>query len=109
MHLAMSGLRAVETRRPWVRATNNGISAVLDAAGRVTVGLVRDGRDRNVAGALRAEVPLSGLTSLYVRIGDAFAWLMAVAGGCLVALAARRGRAQAVAEGPSRPPRRRRS
>ena len=34
-HLALSTFRAVETRRPLARAANNGISALIDASGRI--------------------------------------------------------------------------
>ena len=34
-HLALATLRAVETRRDFVRATNTGVSAVIDALGRL--------------------------------------------------------------------------
>ena len=34
-HLRQAQLRAVETRSPLVRAANNGISAVVDAGGRI--------------------------------------------------------------------------
>ena len=35
-HLVAAAFRSVETRRPQVRATNTGISAVIDAAGSIT-------------------------------------------------------------------------
>jgi apolipoprotein N-acyltransferase len=37
IHLALAKLRAVEHRRYLVRATNSGVSAIVDAAGRVVV------------------------------------------------------------------------
>jgi apolipoprotein N-acyltransferase len=36
-HLALAAFRAVETGRPLIRATNTGISAVVEPSGRVTV------------------------------------------------------------------------
>ncbi|MEB2286337.1 MAG: apolipoprotein N-acyltransferase [Polyangiaceae bacterium UTPRO1] len=35
LHLQAAAFRSIETRRPQVRATNTGISAVIDAAGRI--------------------------------------------------------------------------
>lgn len=68
-HLSMLSMRAVETRRWIVRAANTGISAVIDACGRVvsrtplfeTTWIV----DR---------VPRLGVDSFYTVHGDLFAW-----------------------------------
>jgi apolipoprotein N-acyltransferase len=87
MHLAICGFRAVETRRPFARAANTGISSILDATGRAVHRLTRNGRDREIAGLLQAEVPLSNMRSLYVSIGDAFAGLISAAAAALLALA----------------------
>ena len=73
LHLAMASLRAVEHRRSLVRATNSGISAVIDPAGRevARTGLLT--REN-----LRASVVLLDETTLYTRWGDWFGWLCAV-------------------------------
>jgi apolipoprotein N-acyltransferase len=85
LHLALARLRAVEHRRFMVRATNSGVSAVIDPAGRIvaSTGLL-------TTETLRAEVhPLEGST-VYARLGDWPGWLSAA----IVALAlARRRRA----------------
>jgi apolipoprotein N-acyltransferase len=91
MHLAMCAFRAVETRVPWVRSTNTGVSAIIDATGRVTAKLTKGGRDRLIQGALKAETPLGNLASLYVRIGDAFVLILCVASFVLLAFAWRTG------------------
>jgi apolipoprotein N-acyltransferase len=67
--------RAVESRRPVIRSTTTGISAVIGPDGSIVSSLGEGER-----GILRAEVPLTdeGLT-LYTRIGDAFAILCALA------------------------------
>lgn len=65
-HLEMTRLRAVETRRWLVRASQSGVSAVVDPRGRIVAALPYDAR-----GALRALVtPLRGVTP-YARWGDA--------------------------------------
>jgi apolipoprotein N-acyltransferase len=67
-HLAMSVFRAVETRRPLVRAANTGISAFVDTRGRVTrkSGLFREA-------VLLSEVRPSHIPPpLYARWGDVF-------------------------------------
>ena len=56
-HFLVNIFRAVETRRPVIRAANNGISAVIDPWGRV---LAR--KDLNECGVLKVKVPVySGL------------------------------------------------
>ena len=64
-HLAAAMYRAIETRRPLLRATHTGITAGLDAEGRVVARLPRD-----VPAVLALDVvPGAGLT-LYTRLGD---------------------------------------
>ncbi len=65
-HLQMARLRARETERPLLRATNTGISAVIGARGEI---LARS--PRGAVHVLRAEItPHQGATP-YVRYGDA--------------------------------------
>jgi apolipoprotein N-acyltransferase len=72
-HLAGVVLRAVETRLPLVRSTSTGVSAIVDASGAVVAALPAD-----EPGVLAAAVPRGAPgASLYVRIGDAFAWTCA--------------------------------
>lgn len=61
-HLAFSSLRAVETRRFFVRAANTGISAVVDPAGRVVSSLGPGRRSY-----LYARVALGGPRTFYSR------------------------------------------
>lgn len=73
-HLAISVLRAVELRRPVLRAANTGISAIIAPSGEI---LAR--AELNTRAVLRAEVPLplGAYNSFYVRWGDWFAWVCA--------------------------------
>ena len=70
--MAFSRLAAIATGRSIVRATNSGISAVLGPDGREVARLVVGGLDREVAGTLRADVPIPRVAertsnTLYVR------------------------------------------
>jgi apolipoprotein N-acyltransferase len=68
-HLKIARMRAVENRRWVIRATNDGITATIDPAGRVTERL-----EAYTTTAARAHYSYeSGLTP-YTRFGDWFAW-----------------------------------
>ncbi len=69
-HLAAASLRAVENRRVLVRATSDGLSAIIDARGAV----VRTAPAR-VPAVLTATVATYRATSFYTRNGDVFGWL----------------------------------
>ncbi len=56
--MAFSHMAAIETGRSMVRATNAGITAVIGPDGRDVERLVVVGKDRMVAGTLRAVVPI---------------------------------------------------
>ncbi len=103
-HLAICRFRAIECRRAAARSVNMGISAVIDANGRVlapqelprsdplidadfhvwTVPIQRDGmvelpvsqwhNYKKVAGVLLATVPIDNRVSLYARWGDWLPW-----------------------------------
>lgn len=75
MHLACAIYRAVETGTPLIVAANGGLSAVIDASGRV---IAQSPRMEEYV--LIADVPLRrrGEATPYVRHGDWFA------GGCLI-------------------------
>jgi apolipoprotein N-acyltransferase len=68
--LQIAGLRAIENRRPLLRATPTGDSAVIDAHGRV----LASSRGRG-AEVLEATVHPSHARTLAQRIGDGPAWL----------------------------------
>jgi apolipoprotein N-acyltransferase len=80
-HLQISRLRALETGRPMLRATNTGATAIIDARGRVTAQL-----PFATEGVLDGEVQGHTGDTPYVRYGDAPA-LAAVAALLLAAAA----------------------
>lgn len=73
IHLVMAQLRAVEHRRYVVRATNSGVSAVIDSAGRVVARTGLLTREN-----LRATVRMLDGTTVYTRAGDWPGWAAAV-------------------------------
>jgi len=68
-HLKLVRMRAIENRRWIVRATNDGITAVADPAGRVTERL-----EPYKESAARARFSWMRETTSYTRHGDWFAW-----------------------------------
>ncbi|CTQ34551.1 apolipoprotein N-acyltransferase [Jannaschia rubra] len=64
-HLASARMRAVEEGLPVVRAANTGISAVIDAEGRI-----RDRLGMERTGIIDAELPAARPPTLYARLGD---------------------------------------
>ena len=82
-HLTIARMRAVENRRFLVRSTNDGITAVIDPAGRIRA---RIPPFREVAAIL----PFGRIqaTTFYTRHGDWFAW-SALAAGIALSLFAR--------------------
>lgn len=70
MHLACDVFRAIEARRPMVIAANGGISAWIDAYGRIRAQSPRQKPD-----VIIADVEIRHVDSLYMRYGDWFAGL----------------------------------
>jgi apolipoprotein N-acyltransferase len=80
-HLALSVFRSVEHRLEMVRAVNTGVSAHIDAAGRVRSLLPAVDPETDPAPTkLLVEAALLDRGGLYAHVGDLFAWL------CLAAL-----------------------
>lgn len=71
-HLAMAVFRAVENRRPLIRAANTGISAFISPFGKIWA---RSGLFRQAA-LVRDIRPVSNSLTLYTRFGDVFALFM---------------------------------
>src|SRR4029077_1083824 len=76
-HLAMAALRAIENRRWLIRATQTGISAVIDPHGRIVSETAFD-----APAILRATVQASNVLTPYERWGDAVAWAAIVSTLC---------------------------
>jgi apolipoprotein N-acyltransferase len=68
-HLHQARVRAVEEGLPLVRAANNGISAMIDAHGRVLHRL-----DLNVRGVIDSRLPSALPPPPYARFGDGIFW-----------------------------------
>jgi apolipoprotein N-acyltransferase len=89
--LAMAVFRAAELRRPVVLASNNGISAVIAAGGRI-----RDRTEADRRTFLLAEVPLGSGATLFSLVGEWAAWALGAV-GTVLALRSRRRSSPAAA------------
>jgi len=81
-HLALSVFRAVESRTDLVRSVNTGVSAFVDASGRVmSRSYAVDPHIHPVpmTGHLGSVVLMEGGHTLYAVAGDLFGWLCAIA------------------------------
>ena len=81
-HLAGYVFRAIESRRPVVRAVNTGISGFVDSSGRI-VALVeheQTGQNKMITGTAHMQVLVDKRRSLYSLMGDLPAWLCVAAG-----------------------------
>jgi apolipoprotein N-acyltransferase len=100
-HLQAARWRAVELATPVARAANTGISALIDARGRILArGVQGDPAGSRVDGFLIGQVPLGTRITLYARIGDVFAWAAFAMGlAALIASYFRRKGPQAAEQG----------
>lgn len=71
-HLVLASFRAIEHRRPLVRATNTGISAIVDPVGRIGRRTAQWTR-----AALTGNIPLMQGRTIYAVFGDWLGWLCA--------------------------------
>jgi apolipoprotein N-acyltransferase len=79
-HLEMARLRAIENCRFLLRATNDGITAVIDPYGRVIARL-----PRHRSAALVGRFDYLARRTFYTQHGDVFAWLCVAAAAALLA------------------------
>ena len=70
-HLNQAAYRAIEEAVPMLRDAPTGVSAVIDARGRILGKLGLGER-----GAIDADIPKAAPLSLYAQVGDLFFWLM---------------------------------
>ncbi|MCG9740194.1 apolipoprotein N-acyltransferase [Shewanella insulae] len=64
-HMEIAQMRAIELGRPLLRATNNGVTAVVDPSGKITHSL-----PQFETGVLKAEVPLVAGSTGFARWGQ---------------------------------------
>jgi apolipoprotein N-acyltransferase len=81
-HASMSALRAIETRRYVAQASNTGVSAIYDPAGRLAETVRPLTKD-----ILYGEIRPNQAATFYMRFGDLFAWLCAAFSAAALALA----------------------
>jgi apolipoprotein N-acyltransferase len=74
-HFTHSVFRAVENRRPVVRAANNGISGFIDSYGRPIKILDENGRAVGIRGYATSQISPSFTNTFYTRFGDLFVYL----------------------------------
>lgn len=72
-HLAQARMRAIEEGLPVIRATPTGISAVIDAEGRLLTAL-----PPNKAGVITTRLPPAKAPTLFAQFGNAIPLLLAV-------------------------------
>jgi apolipoprotein N-acyltransferase len=87
-HLSQAAYRAIEEGAPMVRGTPTGVSAVIDARGRIRTRLILGAR-----GVIDADIPVAAAPTLYGRAGDAIFMIM-LAVSCLFAVFPRLFRAK---------------
>jgi apolipoprotein N-acyltransferase len=81
IHAQMAAFRAIENGVSLVRAAASGISMAVDPWGRV---LARTDFFSSGDRTLTAQVPVSGVRTIYARTGDLFAWLCVAAASMLL-------------------------
>jgi apolipoprotein N-acyltransferase len=86
-HLEMARLRAIENHRYLLRATNNGLTTLIDPYGRVLEEIPRYRRL-----AMPARFNFETRETFYTAHGDLFAWLCVAGAALMLAVASLGGR-----------------
>lgn len=81
--LGFSAIRAIETGRSILRATNTGVSCVIDADGTLRSVFEKNGRRSEIAGVFVTRPPMYSHRTVYVTVGDWPAYLLAALAGFL--------------------------
>ncbi len=92
-HLAMARMRAIENRRFLLRATNDGITAVIDPYGRVMEQL-----PRHRLMVLPGHFNYLSTRTFYAARGDVFAWMCVVLSAVILGVRAAGGKKELIAE-----------
>lgn len=86
-HLQVTRWRSLETATPTIRAANTGISAHIDATGKIVkAGVDQEQRSTGVDGVLTGTVNLGTGSTVYGRVGPIFQWAALAGAGLLVVL-----------------------
>jgi len=72
-HLVLASFRAIEHRRPLVRATNTGVSAIIDPVGRLNNRSMQWTKE-----TLVGQIPMMHGRTVYAVLGDWIGWLCAI-------------------------------
>lgn len=101
IHLVLASFRALETRRPLIRATNTGVSAIVDPVGRLTARTKQWEKDTLIESV---PIPDDMGTTPYVVFGDVYGWasLLVIGVGWAVGIRRRRSMARHDGRGPRR-------
>ena|SRR3989338_3110292 len=76
LHLQASVFRAIENRRPLIRAANTGVSCFIDKFGKIRKQVEGDhGKSTHVAGYAITGVALNNERTFYTKYGDVFTYL----------------------------------
>ena len=78
-HLEMARLRAIENHRYLLRATNDGVTTVIDPYGRLGPQL-----SRNQQGVLAVKFGFETRKTFYTAYGDLFAWVCGIAAALIL-------------------------
>lgn len=77
--LGFSAIRAIETKRAVLRATNTGVSCLFSPDGSIEKALESGGRLTEIAGTFVARPAMENATTVYVTVGDVPAYFLAAA------------------------------
>ena len=87
LHGRMPALRAIENGYSLIRNGYHGVSIAVDYHGRMLSRLDNFTTDERV---MLADLPTQGITTVYSRIGDLFAWLCVLGFLALIGLSFRK-------------------